>query len=247
MSRRSRAAKGSQQTGSTPGCANRQTYVKPDNITPILLSVTRGGPLRHRGVLGVVAITLVILLAGCGSTIEPTDPSDVETDSTQSASAPPSPSPSPTATGTEDEEQGSTKQALDAADKAKAEGTISTFLQALDSAYKTGKTADARKLTHEKCGLCAQILGYIDDAYGDGGRIEGCRIGKPEGVTVGDLYVLPGEIRQVPYSAKVSVTECQIYGKSGGVVSREPAAVENMQFTLEQAGEEWKVRTWELQ
>lgn len=198
--------------------------------------------------LGVVAATLAILLAGCGSPAEPTDPSDIGSDTTQSSEpASPSPTPSPTKTGTTDEEKGSTTDKLDAAGKAEIERTVGSFLQALDDAYKTGKTADARSLTHEKCGFCLQILRYIDDAYGDGGRIEGCRLGKPEGVTVGDLVTLAGTIRQVPYSAKVSVTECRVYNKSGGVVSREAATVENMQFTLEQVGKEWKVRTWELQ
>lgn len=203
--------------------------------------------MRHRGVLGVVATTLVILLAGCGSTIEP---GGIETDKEQSSpSASPSPSPSPSETvsnGKEAEKKGSTKETLNAADKAAVERAASAYLQALNNAYKTGKTDGVRSLTHDKCDFCLQVLAYIDDVYGKGGRIEGCQVGKPEGVTVGDLYVLPGEIRQVSYSAKISATECKTLSKSGSVLEREPAEVLNMRFTLEQAGEEWKVRTWEL-
>ncbi|GAB3399677.1 hypothetical protein GCM10027569_02210 [Flindersiella endophytica] len=157
--------------------------------------------------------------------------------------------PSPTATksnATPDEKKGSSSEKLDAADKAKVEGTVGAYLQALNNAYKTGKTAEVRKLTHDKCGFCGQVLGYIDDVYRKGGRIEGCQVGTPEGVTVGNLYTLAGTVRQVPYSAKVSATECKTLNKSGGVVGRDPAGVQNVQFTLEQAGQEWKVRTWEL-
>lgn len=203
--------------------------------------------MRIRGVVAVAVATVAIFALSACSDDGP-EGTTIGGETTTAEATPDTPSPTKTeSTATPDEKKGSEKETLDAADKAKVERTVGAFLQALDNAYKTGKTADARSLTHEKCGLCAQVLGYIDDAYGDGGRIEGCRIGKPEGVKVGDLYVLAGQSRQVPYSAKVSVTECRIYGKSGGVVSREPAAVENMQFALEQAGAEWKVRTWELQ
>jgi hypothetical protein len=135
---------------------------------------------------------------------------------------------------------------LDAAGKAAVERSVSGFLQALNNAYATGKTADVRSRIHENCGLCVQVLAYIDDTYAKGGRIENCRAGKPQDVEIGDLFILEGRIRQVHHNAKVPVTECRIYGKSGSVVEREPAGVENMRITVEQVGQQWKIRTWQL-
>ena len=201
--------------------------------------------MKHRGVLGVVT-TLVILLAGCGSPSESAEPSAVQSDQGQPS---PSPTPSPSQTkssGTPTKEGGSTTETLDAAGKAAVERSVSDFLQALNNAYQTGKTADVRSRTHKKCGLCVQALAYIDDTYAKGGRIENCRAAKPEGVEIGDLVILEGRIRQVHYNAKVTVTECRTYDKSGRVVDRDPAGVENMRITVEQAGQQWKIRVWQL-
>lgn len=203
--------------------------------------------MRIRGVVAVAVATVAIFaLSACsdngpeGTTIG---------GETTSAEATPenTPSPSPTATETPSETKKATTGKLDAAGKAAVESTVSDYLVALNNAYKTGKTADVRKLTHDKCALCGDVFAHIEDVYGKGGRIAGCQAGKPGGVTVGDLVTLPGEIRQVHYTAKVSATECKNLNKSGSVLGREPAlAAANMRFTLEQSGDEWKVRTWQV-
>jgi hypothetical protein len=194
-----------------------------------------------------VAVATVAIFALSACSDDGPEGTTIGGETTTAEATPDAPSPTATkSTATPDEKKGSTKETLDAAGKAEVERTVSAYLQALNNAYKTGKTAGVRSLTHDKCNFCTDVLAYIDDVNGKGGRIEGCQAGKPEGVTVGDLVILPGEIRQVPYRAKISATECKTLSKSGGVINRDPAEVLNMRFTLEQAGEEWKVRTWEL-
>jgi hypothetical protein len=194
-----------------------------------------------------VAVATVAIFALSACSDDGPEGTTIGGETTTAEATPDAPSPTATkSTATPDEKKGSTKETLDAAGKAEVERTVSAYLQALNNAYKTGKTAGVRKLTHDKCGFCGQVLSYIDDAYRNGGRVEGCQAGKPEGVKVGDLYTLAGTVRQVPYSAKVSATECKTLDKSGKVVGRDPAGVQNVQFNLEQVGTEWKVRTWEL-
>lgn len=202
--------------------------------------------MRIRGVVAVAVATVAIFaLSACSDDAPEGTTIGGETTTAEATPDTPSPSPTPSETGPPPEGK-ATEGKLDAAGKAEIERTVSTYLQALNNAYKTGKTADVRKLTHDKCGFCGDVLAYIDDVNGKGGRIEGCQTGKPESVTVGDLLTLAGKIKQVHYSAKVSATECKTLNKSGSVLGREPAGVENMRFTLEQVGTEWKVRTWQM-
>ncbi|HEY6740523.1 MAG TPA: DUF6318 family protein [Actinopolymorphaceae bacterium] len=205
---------------------------------------------RIRLVQFVAAAAAALALAGCGgSPIEPTKLEKKEPTAEESTPPASSPSPSPSeATGTTDEEKGTTRETLDAAAKAEIAQTVSTYLDTLDEAYRTGKTDAVEKLAHDKCAFCAQLAGYIDDVYAKGGRIEGSQAGEPQDVEVGDeLFVLAGTVRQARYSAKVSWSEGITYHKSGKVADREPASVEKVRFTLEQAGDQWKVRSWEVQ
>lgn len=195
-----------------------------------------------------MATVAIFALSACSD--EGPEGTTIDGETTTAEATPDTPSPTATKTesnATPDEKKGSTSEKLDAALKAEVERTASSYLEALNTAYKTGKTAGVRSLTHDKCDLCNAVLAQIEGVYGKGGRIEGCQAGKPEGVIVGDLVTLAGTIRQVHYSANISATECKSLSKSGSVLDREPAlTAANIRFTLEQVGEEWKVRTWQM-
>lgn len=204
--------------------------------------------MRQRTKLGVIATTLVVLLVGCGSSSEaPTGPRDTSEGSQSSPSSSPSATESdPSATATEQ----STTEELDDAAKAEVASAVEAYLQALNEAYRTGDTTEVNGLVDERCDLCVGTAAYIDDVYSQGGRIENCEAAPPHDVVVQDLLVLDDgvvQVRQVPYSAKIVVTECVTYDASGTEIAREPDGTEPVQFLLNQEGDRWIIRNWELQ
>lgn len=203
--------------------------------------------MRQRAKLGIVAAALLVLLVGCGSSSEePTEPQDTSEAPHQSTSSVPSTTGSDEPPG----EENTTTEPLDDAAKAEVASAVEAYLAALNEAYRTGDTTEVNSLIDDRCGLCVDTAAYIDDVYGQGGRIDTCEAAPPHDVVVSDLYILDDgvvQVRQVQYSAKIVVTECVTYDASGNEVSRDPDGTEPVQFLLNQEGDRWIIRDWELQ
>jgi hypothetical protein len=112
-----------------------------------------------------VAVVLPVLAAGCSDDPEPRfEPSPSPTESTSSAAPEP--------------------KAWEVKSEAGAYAFVRHWVATLNDAGRTGDTDELSALSAKPCGTCRNIIGYIDDVYGEGGEVrsDGWRI-----VNLGEL------------------------------------------------------------